>query len=431
MNLELIKSYALAILVLLSLLLTFILWNYKPNFERVFDTDYVDEINLGGTDKKKAEIVQPESIIFKKNDKYFGFSSPHDTKEFYNEMKSWVLYDFWAAETTGPPDNAYQVEVTFPDAISLDVLPSLFDMDEDLEELPQWSFRRMYLTLDEESSTLNVYFLSVDGRYRAKAVVNNAAKQDDVREHIESLEGMVEYIPLLDSETPIYIREGSVTMPRHTATISTIDQIALVNALFSDPSAVRRNVIDDETIYTDGQRQMCMFYNRRLMKFVNPYQSYEPMSPNVLLERSIKDINDHNGWTDTYHLQEIDLVNNQIQYQMYYKGYPVYNRSGLSTIKQEWHDQERIQYDRPLFSINDPLGGDEVELPSGSAIKNFLQKNPNYELDNVENIKIGYRLSFQDSAFYTLILEPTWYMKYNGNWQEINMEDNMMNKGVD
>src|SRR5699024_10297327 len=123
--------------------------------------------------------------------------------------------------------------------------------------------------------------------------------------------------------------EGSVTMPRHTATISRIDQIALVNALFSNHSAVRRNVIDDETIYTDGQRQMSVIYNRRLMKFVNPYQSYEPMSPNDLLERSIKDINDHNGWTDTYHLQEIDLVNNQIQYQMYYKGYPVYNRSGL------------------------------------------------------------------------------------------------------
>jgi len=429
MNFELIKSYTLAILVVLSLLLTFILWNYKPNFERVFDTDYVDEINLGGTDKKQEEIVQPESIIFKRHDKYFGFSSPRDTEEFYNEMQSWVLYDFWSTETNGPPNDDYQVEVIFPDAISLDVLPGLFDMNEDVEELPQWSFRRMYLTLDEETSTLNVFFLSVDGRYRAKAVVNNVAKQNNVREHIESLEGMVEYIPLLDTETPIYIRKDTVNVPKHTVTINTIDQKSLVNALFSDPSAVRRNVIDDETFYTDGQRQMSI--NRGLMKFVNPYQSYEPMSLNDLLERSIKDINDHNGWTDTYHLQEIDLVNNQIQYQMHYKGYPVYNRNGLSTIKQEWHDQERIQYNRPLFSINDSLGGDEVELPSGYAIKNFLQKSPNYELDNIENIKIGYRLSFQDSAFYTLILEPTWYMKYNGNWQEISMENNMMNKEVD
>src|SRR5699024_4352126 len=367
MNLELIKSYALAILVLLSLLLTFILWNYKPNFERVFDTDYVDEINLGGTDKKQEEIVQPESIIFKRHDKYFGFSSPRDTEEFYNEMQSWVLYDFWSTETNGPPNDDYQVEVIFPDAISLDVLPGLFDMNEDVEELPQWSFRRMYLTLDEETSTLNVFFLSVDGRYRAKAVVNNVAKQNNVREHIESLEGMVEYIPLLDTETPIYIRKDTVNVPRHTVTINTIDQKSLVNALFSDPSAVRRNVIDDETFYTDGQRQMSI--NRGLMKFVNPYQSYEPMSLNDLLERSIKDINDHNGWTDTYHLQEIDLVNNQIQYQMHYKGYPVYNRNGLSTIKQEWHDQERIQYNRPLFSINDSLVDDEVELRYGYAIK--------------------------------------------------------------
>lgn len=430
MNFELIKSYILAILVLISLLLTFSLWNYKPNYEHVFDTDYVDEINLGGTVKTKADVVKPESIIFKRNDNYFSFDKPSDNEAFYREMQSWVLYDFWTGETTGPPQNAYQVEVIFPTAISLDILPSLFDMDEEPDDLPEWSFQRMYITMDEEKSILNVHFLSIDGRYRARAEVTNAAKQEWVKNYIDTLEGMVEYIPINQIETPTYIRKDSMSMLRHTATINTTDQISLVNALFSDPSAVRTNIVDGDTLYTDGQRQMHIYYNRRLMEFVNPYQVYERMSPYDLLERSRTNINDYNGWTDSYNLQEIDPIHNRITYQMYYKGYPVFNNSGLATIEQEWRDQELIGYKRPLFSINDPLGGDEVELPSGNAVKTFLQKNSNYDLEKVENIKIGYRLSFQDSSFYTLNLEPVWYVKYNGKWQEINMEDTMLNREV-
>lgn len=429
MNFELLKSYTLTILVLISLLLTFSIWNYKPNYEHVFDTDYVDEINLGGTEKTKADVVKPESIIFKRNDNYFGFDSPRDNDAFYQEMQSWVLYDFWAGETTGPPKHGYQVEITFPNAISLNILPSLFDMEEEADDLPEWSFQRMYITLNEQKSTLNIHFLSIDGRQRAQAEVNNAAKEEWVKKHIDSLEGKVECIPVKEGDTPIYIRKGSLTMPRHSASINTTDPKLLVNAIFSDPSAVKTNIIEDETLYTDGQRQMHVYSNRRLMEFVNPYQGYERMSPNDLLEKSIDDINEYNGWTDAFNLQEIDPVHNRITYQMYYKGYPVFNNE-LATIEQEWHDQDLIRYKRPLFSINDPLGGEEIELPSGNAVKNYLQSNPEYDMEKVDNIKVGYRLSFQDSSFYTLDLVPVWYIKYNGKWQEVNMKDNMLNREV-
>lgn len=431
MNIELIKSYILAFLVCLSLLLTFFLWNYKPNYEHLFDPDYVDEINLGGQAYMEEDIVQPESIIFKRHDNYFGFSSPKDTETFYKEMHSWVLNDFWIGEATGsPPNNAYQVEVIFPDAMSLDILPTFFDMEEDEEEFPEWSFQRMYLTLDQERSTVIVHFLSVDGRYHARATVNNAAKHNLVRGYIDTLESMSEYILLTDSENPIYIKKGSTILPRHSVTINTIDQVSLVNALFKDPSAVRRNVVHDETIYTDGQRQMSVFYNRWLMEFVNPYQTYDRMSSKELITRSFRNLNESHGWTDTYQLMEVDPANNRIAYQMYYNGYPVFNPQGLATIEQEWHDQELVHYTRPLFNINDSLAENQVELSSGSNIKAYLEKNTDYEMNKIQNIKIGYRLSFQDSGFRTLILEPAWYLKYNGSWQEINLEDAMLNKEV-
>ena len=431
MNFELIKSYILTVLILISLLLTFSLWNYKPNYERVFDTNYVDEVNLGGTVKKRTDVVKPESIIFKKNDNYFSFDNPADKNDFYEEMQSWVMYDFRDGEASNPPQHNDQVEIIFPDAISLDILPSLFDMDEEAGDLPEWSFKRMYITLNQDESTLKIHFLSIDGRYKAQAVVNNAAKEAWVKNYLDNLEGMVEYIPLTQSDTPVYIQKGSSVMPRHSATINTIDPVSLVNILFTDPSAVKRNVVEDETFYTDGQRQMHIYHNRKLMEYVNPYQGYESMSPNDLLEQSIDDINNYNGWTDSYNLQEIDPIQNRIVYQMYYKDYPVFNNNDLATIQQEWHDQDRIRYKRPLFSINDPLGGDEVELPPGTTVKNFLEKESNYNIEEIENVKVGYRLSFQDSSFPTLNLDPSWYIKYNDKWQELNMEeDKIFNEEV-
>src|SRR5699024_11125501 len=94
----LIKSYILAILVLISLLLTFSLWNYKPNYERVFDTDYVDEVNLGGTKKTKAEVVKPESIIFKRNDNYFSFNQPTEKDDFTKRCSRGCYMTFGAGK---------------------------------------------------------------------------------------------------------------------------------------------------------------------------------------------------------------------------------------------------------------------------------------------------------------------------------------------
>src|SRR5690625_5621780 len=171
------KSYDITILSIIIFVLTFILWNYNQNYERVFDTNYVDEVNLVGIVKKRADVVKTESIIFKKNDNYFSFDNPADKNDFYKEMQSWVMYDFRDGEANNSPQHNYQVEIIFPDAISLDILPSLFDMDEEAGDLPEWSFKRMYITLNQDESTLKIHFLSIDGRYKAQAEVNNAAKE--------------------------------------------------------------------------------------------------------------------------------------------------------------------------------------------------------------------------------------------------------------
>src|SRR5690625_6624366 len=94
MKLEVIKTYILTILVLVSVLLTFAIWNYQPNYEFLYnnETEYVNEVDLGGADDKvKRDVIVPTSIIFHHDSNDFGFTNPRDQHLFYEDMAEWVF----------------------------------------------------------------------------------------------------------------------------------------------------------------------------------------------------------------------------------------------------------------------------------------------------------------------------------------------------
>lgn len=423
MKFESVKTFILTILVGLSLLLTFGLWTYQPEHELLNDTSYVNEVDIGGIEEAKKDIVEPSHIIFHKDQQYFGYEDPVNRQNLYKDMQSWQLYNLNINEADGAPQNKYQVELVFPDAIPLDMLYSLFTLDEE-EQLPSWSFQHVYITFDQSSTSMNIKLLSIDGRKEATAVIDNTDKYELLWSVMSEPEGLSEYTLFEPAGKPIYLPKNQVEMIRRSLGVRTIDPNMLVNALFSNPSLVSTNV--GEAYYTDGQRGMRVLKEGRSMEFINPIQSYEPENPSDLLDNSIININEHKGWTDEYKLEAIDRDKNSLCYRMRYDGYPVYNKGGLSTIEQSWRNQELHEYRRPLFSVNNSLGGDRVNLESGSKVIYYLENNAKYELDKISDVQVGYHLDYLDNATHSLTLEPAWYMKYNGHWQEIDMDDQVV-----
>lgn len=422
MKLESVKTFILTILVGLSLLLTFGLWTYQPNYELLYDTSYVSEVDIGGNEETKKDIVEPSSIIFHKNEQYLGYTDPLDGQDLYKDMQTWVLYDLNISEANGAPADKYQAEITFPDAIPLEMLPSLFTLNEEDIPLPGWSFQHIFITFNQASTSLNVQFLSIDGRKQATAVIDNTDKYDLLWSVISEVEGLSEYTLFEPTGNPIYLPKNEVELNRRSLAVKGIDPNMLVNALFNNPSLVKTNY--GEAYYTDGQRGMRVLQDGRSMEFINPIHSnYEKMDPADLLNSSISNINEHKGWTDEYKLDLIDKSTNSLRYRMRYSGYPVYNDTGLSVIEQKWRDQDLYQYRRPLFSLNNSLGGDLVKLQSGNDVIYFLQNNSKYEVDKIKDIQVGYHLSYLDNVSHSLTLEPAWYMNYKGHWQEIDMDD--------
>lgn len=421
MKFETVKSFILTILVGVSLLLTFSLWSYQPNYKPFYNSSYINEVDLGGTEETKKEIVRPDSIIFHKNHSYFGFEDPTYQQRLYEDMQSWTLNDFRIREGNGRPTNDLQVEVIFSDALPMEIANSLFKFNKEVS-LPSWSFKRMFITFNEESLSLKVQFLSLDDHEKAEAVINNSKVYEQLWSHISSLKELDEYILYEPNYTPIYLPANKVEMTRRSLAVKSVRPNMLVNALFSNPSVVSLNI--GEAYFSDGQRGMRVLQDGRSIEFINPIEAnYERVDPVDLLDNSIMNINEHKGWTNAYKLEVIDKSINRVRYRQQYEGYPVYDSNNLTIIEQQWRNRELYQYFRPLFSLDNSLGSDPVELPSGNAIVDYLKNNSNYNSDKIKDIRVGYHLVYLDNTSYSITLEPAWYMNYNEDWKELTIDE--------
>ncbi|MFD2045663.1 YycH family regulatory protein [Ornithinibacillus salinisoli] len=434
MNFETVKTYILYILVGISLILTFSLWNYQPiddpldNNEPLLDEN---EFSLGGKEHSKKELITPSNIIFEKNNYYYGFKDPLDTQSLYREMQSWNLNDIRETEANGRPNDNNLVEIKYPLPLPVSILPSLFSVDIEEERLPEWSFQQVYITF-ESNQMLTIQFISIDGRDQVKFNVTNAEKYDLLWDYLVNFNGLVEYMVFEDSENPIYIPYNEVTLARQKLGFDTVDPLLLVNALFTSPDEVVKNPSrDNGDYYQDGVRTMRVSQDEISMEYTNPQQSsYDPVTADQLIDKSITRINEFKGWINNFQVDSIDTLENTIRYQMFFRGYPIYETSMLNIIEQQWRNNSLFQYSSPLFYITSSFEEENVQLDSGRDISYAIKSE--YDLEKVQDIRVGYSIENIDSfsSLNSLKLVPSWYLKYNGYWQKISVEEINFNKGV-
>lgn len=420
MNFEVMKTYILSILVLISLLLTFSLWNYKPNTLSSNNPIFVNEVDLGGKEEIKRSLIEPSTITFHNNERYYGFKTPLEGQKLYRDMQDWILKDYQSSAVLGRPTNNHQVEITFENTLPLEIIRSLFSIGEK-DSLPNWSFQRMFILFNQATSSLEVVFLSIDEHQQIKYVVNDSRVYASLWSYMEKSDRLSEYILFGSEESPIYLPKNKLEIKSHSLAVKSINPTLLIDALFSNPSSVSSNF--EKSYFADGERGMSVLREGRSMEFINPIHSNERRTDMIeLLDLSVENINEHKGWTNDYRLVDVNIKEDLVRYRMFYDGYPIYNNIDLSIIEQQWRNQDLHLYRRPLFSANILFGDNTIKLPSGTEIINYLTNHKDYQLSEIKDIRVGYKLTYFDGASY-LTLDPVWYMNYSGNWQEIRVDE--------
>ncbi|WP_085993823.1 YycH family regulatory protein [Oceanobacillus senegalensis] len=422
MKLETVKTVILIVLIVISLFLTFGMWNYQPNYSALNEERPEDD-SLNGSEESIASLIEPTQIIFHQGVKDYGFSDPEQRTEFYQEIQRWSLSRFETAKTQDVTNRQYDFEMIFPTTLPMELLDSMFMMKSANLELPSWSFQRVYFTLEPEMEQILVEFVSIDGRDKANAVITGQRELEFVDSFIEE-QDLQEFTVFKEGASKIYIPKGNITMPRQTRAVSFINPNHLVDILFSDPSIVRQSSSSSRgvTYFTDSS-QMRVTQNGMLLEFANPVvdNNSNLLFEEDLLNLSISDINSYRGWTDEYNLMNIKVDQSEITYQMYYNGYPVFD-DRLAVIEQRW-GKRLVEYIRPLFRIDLFLNEISVELASSDEVIQYLKEHPNYNLENIKDIQIGYRLNYQGNDRYNIVFEPSWFINYNGVWMDIDPLD--------
>lgn len=421
MKLERIKSIVLVLLISVSLILTFMIWNFQPKYGPL-QSRYVSEVDIGGTELRKRDIIKPKTIIFHKDSAHYGFHNIADEIDYFEAMYDWEYTDLTFESPLRWDLINESIEIQFPLPIQANYLSNLFSI-ENPEELPNWSFQEILIRPNKQLLSLEIYFLSADKNNSLRLTVNNSDVYMQATAPLSREHHLAKYIMLETDYQVFYLPEKMKNIPRRSFAIEYIEPSLLVNALFRNPSIVSHTI--GETNYNDGQRMMEVLNNGRSMEFINPIEINERLSFENMLNATINHVNEHKGWTNNFILDEVDMSTNRLQFKMYYGGYPIFSHEDYSMIEQRWAGQDLYQYKRPLFKLTNLLNSEEVSLSTGLEIIEYLKENENYNLNSINDIRLGYRLFYEEGSF-SVRLEPTWYLKYNDRWTELIFESQKM-----
>ncbi|HLQ83291.1 MAG TPA: two-component system activity regulator YycH [Pseudogracilibacillus sp.] len=421
MTYETVKSYILVILIGLSILLSVALWTYQPNYEQFQNPDYVNEVDIGGEVKEKKDLINPSSIIFHDQQRLLGFENLKDQIELHQSINEWIMYDLEESESRGKPNQEKFVEILYPNPLPIGVASSLFTFNNDIE-LPDWEFDRIYLSFNVQKSSLEIQIISVDKERELSATIDKRENYDMLFDYAVNHTGLIDYISFDTKNGQIYIPSRDRKLNSKTLVISKIAPEKLVNALFRNPSRVTPN--NAEGYFTDGQRGMSVLNNNKI-EFINPIQTNsEEISAINALDQSIIHINEHKGWTNDYILERIISTQSKVRFRLMYKGFPVFDQNNLALIEQRWRNIELYEYNRPLIRLTHEIDSTQTKLPSGQKVINYIQNKSLFNLDDISQMQVGYKLSFlSGTSDNVVLLEPNWYVKNKNQWEFVDLSE--------
>ncbi|TFB21132.1 hypothetical protein E3U55_09950 [Filobacillus milosensis] len=454
---EHIKSIILFLLVAFSLLLTFALWTYQPEFQDLDTQKFVDETKLEGQEKLIEEVVYPNKIIFHDYQEHKMFREKVNENDLYNEILSWEFSSIrtpanlntirrhleWSEPLGWTNNKSYQsIEIQYPVGVPFELVNQMFSVN---KNDVNWSgeFNKLYLNMKSNDQEIQFVFASDSHQKILTGEIESSKAFQRLENEFNSSNTMVnlqEY--RLNNDHTVYLPEEKLSLRSYAVTTEPLSEQPMINVLFKSPSSVRRVATNNSDSYwTDGSRRLVtqpVFDNDEVMSFVNSlYKDGPLMNKEDMIQKSIEFTNDHTGWTDDFrldNLNEFGLLN----YRMYYNGYPIYDTSQqfeqLLQMEQKWINNHLYSLKRPLFKINNNIGIDRRDLASGENVYQLIQTINEQLSYIIQDVRIGYKLNARnDGSIVVLELDPEWHVKFGEDiWRPLSsFNDVLTNQGVE
>ncbi|MFC4411673.1 YycH family regulatory protein [Chungangia koreensis] len=431
--LESIKSLILLLLVLLSVLLSFSIWNFMPGYETIDKQPTVD-ITIGAQ-KRVEEVVKPYKLLFNFEDGKRGTENSLVIDRIFEKMKQLSIQELTLNqkisveginETLRKPN---QFTFFYPAGVPFKVLDTILTIED--SNIPEESFTQMIVKWNgNDENRLQISFINnqenleyiayasgIDRSRLSDQILTDAANYNTYTE--VQREGHLSLY--LSSQAPDDMYEYTYLL-----TDTNLDQFK--KALFPDPNVVRSNTVALSTQeFLDDSSKLTVDTTNKWINYVNPGEESKGIAiPSELIFNSIDFVNEHGGWTDDYRFFDIDPINKEISFGLHIAGFPAFSDTKMTTaIHETWGENDIFRYHRPFYDLGNPFPAENNNVPmiSGKAAADVLASIREIDFNLIDEVKAGYNISTIQSQDQPLIVaEPSYFYSLNGNWLRLTQD---------
>lgn len=431
---EQIKSIALALLIFLSLALTFTIWTFTPTLETIETTSAV-EVELG--EKKTVDqVIQPTNVLYQFSDENItGTSDQEQITLLLSEMEQWQIHDLAIVVEEAPLETlraylhgTYRAVLYYPAPVPFPVYDDMMDITD--KTIPEASFDRVVIDWGNvNANNFNLYFVNSKSK---RVYTGNVSAIQLKRFEATIVQRAFEYAPYITNEKigelPIYIQKDEKDVTTYRYLQEDIAPQRFVDGLFENPSNVQSTGAITSKEYSDeSEAIMGVEDTNKSITYVQPKaETSDPAIPSDLIFKTVDFINSHSGWTNDYRYFNMVPLNQQIEYRLFVDGAPVFGPLATD-LKLNWGIDSEVEqifrYERPFYILESWGETGTTKMPAGESILKAFNHLDEKDLATITDIVPGYELKRDEREPERLLsLEPAWYFKADGKWHHLSKE---------
>ena len=422
---EPIKSFLLLFLVGLSLTLTVMIWNYKPNHQFIEEPSVKDVIF--DENKSMKEILRPYRAVARIDDSFKGTTSTSYIDSILSYFENVKATDLTLVNNNLTVDK-------INDLMSINNRIMLFSSAEvplqsfmevlnfEMVDLPEMSFDRMIIDWNDLSKNreLTILLLNTSNQTMYRTSIANQGESRVLTTFVEPTKNFFIYTEIKrDDLLSLYTVVNPVEGVKYMHYMNNLPIEKFKKVLFQHQNIIQSDETATTKKYNDNMSFMTVDTKNRILNYVYPgSEGLADIAPSMLLNESFDFINEHGGYNADYRLSFINRAKHIVDYQLYYQGLPVFSAETTTKISTTWGDDQVHKYRRPYYvlELDIPSEMKVKELPSGLEIaEKYIQSQK-----TVKDIVLGYYL-VQNTDYSEL--EPAWFILKENSWERIKLDN--------
>lgn len=416
------KSIALALLVAISLIQSYLLAYSMPSLGTKVKTeqDYVKTEQLGPKEKVD-NLLSPESLVIHMGQDKHTVFYPQDN--FYRMvLEKLSSREFKGFQRVDPSTLDWEqvrredagIEIRFSRDIPFSLLQRAFKGIDGEALLSTGAINRVWIFARPDSGEVRSFFLSDDGDD-----VYEASQVDLTAQDVQQSVGFGEFWkPFAYWANGVYVPEQSLALGRVELTFTKYTADQMRRNLFNDPTTTKmtQDSLDGTQIYADTKRGLKIEQAGGWLSFKDPVARVEGRNdPAENIMSAVQFVNQHGGWNGSFRLAKAPGTikaggaTEAIRFQQYYSDVPLVAagdfRFGYMQLSVQ--QGEVSSYERSLLVLGDKEGVSQSHsLISGNQLLSKIRQTAGSQ--QVESLFPAYRTALSQDK---LILEPVWAIR--------------------